>query len=98
MARDHALVKEGETRAFYLVLEDHNDLLAVINFVLTYYKENTSSASECSSLDSDEDTSDDLNHSFVSVDTEMSLLEESQDIFHANNLLGLSATKKESPV
>lgn len=38
MAKDHALIEEGETRAFYIVFDDHNDMLRVIDFVFTYYK------------------------------------------------------------
>lgn len=111
MAKDHALIAEGETRAFYLVFDDHNDLLRVINFVLVFYKkkkistasaadpqldDNTASSNEGSDSVESESTGD-LNNSFASADSELSLLEESQDIFQQNNLLTNSAIKKESP-
>ena len=118
MAKDHALIEEGETRAFYIVFDDHNDMLRVIDFVFTYYKkkngtvpeaylrddqdDDARSTSNDSSLDGHQSDGDhsaqDVNGSFASVDTELSLLEESQDIFQRNNLLTNSAIKKESPI
>lgn len=112
MAKDHALIEEGEARAFYIVFDDHNDMLRVIDFVFNYYKKKDGAAAEAYdedahssndfSLDGDQSdgghSTQDVNASFASVDTELSLLEESQDIFQRNNLLTNSAIKKESPM
>jgi len=106
LAKDHALIDKGETRAFYVVFENHNTMLRFLDFVFAYYKEKNGAAeaqlredatsTNDSSLDGNQSdggsSNEDVNESFASVDTELSLLEESQNLFHMNNLL-----RKQSP-